>query len=74
MKHEKNTAARACRYLKSKNQFGSLEGGDEPFVTFDDANAIYWCVKSIGPVGADDGPVDPMLCRAGRLCYKAPDY
>lgn len=62
-----------CRFLKAKNPFGTLEGGQHEWYTYDDANTIYWCVKSLGAGGPDDGPVAPRLCIAGRKCYKARD-
>ena len=63
-----------CRFLKAKNPFGTLEGGNQEWFTYDDANTIYWCVKSTGAGGPDNGPVAPGLCcRSERKCYKARD-
>ena len=74
MKNEKTADIQLCRYLKGKNPFGTLEGGSQPWRVTDDPNTIYWCVKSMGAGGPDNGPIDPKLCRAGRVCYKAPNY
>ncbi|NJN27988.1 MAG: hypothetical protein HC819_19455 [Cyclobacteriaceae bacterium] len=62
-----------CRFLKAKNPFGTLEGGNDDWYTYDDANTIYWCVKSMGAGGPDNGPVDPRLCVSGRKCYRDRD-
>ena len=62
-----------CRFLKAKNPFGTLEGGDNDWYVQEDANTIYWCVKSMGAGGPDNGPVDPRLCLSGRKCYKSRD-
>jgi hypothetical protein len=72
MKEVKPLDIKHCRYLKSKNPFGTLEGGDNPRFVYDDANTIYWCVKSMGAGGPDDGPIDPRLCIKGRSCYAEP--
>lgn len=65
--------AKFCRFLKAKNPFGTLEGGDNDWYVLEDANTIYWCVKSLGAGGPDNGPVDPRLCISGRKCYRDRD-
>ena len=62
-----------CRFLKAKNPFGTLEGGGNDWYTYDDGNTIYWCIKSMGAGGPDNGPVDPRMCISGRKCYKDRD-
>ena len=59
-----------CRYLKAKNSFGMLEGGDGLWRGPEDASTQFWCVRSAGPVGPDNGPVGPKLCVEGRKCFK----
>ncbi|MEK6782226.1 MAG: hypothetical protein AABY93_10990 [Bacteroidota bacterium] len=59
-----------CRFLKAKNSFGTMEGGGNTWYTHADANSIYWCIKSLGPGGPDNGPVDPRLCVSGRKCWR----
>ena len=61
-----------CRFLRAKNPYGSLEGGGNPWMLFDDANTICWCVKSIGGAGPDNGLVSPETCQTGRRCYQTP--
>lgn len=66
--------AQFCRFLKAKNPFGTLEGGNHDWVTYDDANTIYWCVKSLGAGGPDNGAVAPGLCcLSERKCYRSRD-
>jgi len=62
-----------CRFLKSKNPFGTFQGGDDDSFVLDDANTIFWCVKSLGAGGPDNGPVDPRLCINGRSCFTKRD-
>jgi len=61
-----------CRYLKAKNAFGTLEGGNSPAFVVEDANSICWCVKTMNPMGPDNGPVDPLRCTEKRRCYAPP--
>ena len=76
MKSVKPVNTKFCRFLKAKNSFGTLEGGDNDWYVMEDANAIYWCVKSLGAGGPDNGPVDlgefslctpPLVENAGRI-------
>ena len=72
MKSVKPVDIKLCRYLRAKNPFGTAEGGANPWLMLDDANTIYWCVKSMGAGGPDNGPIDPKLCQPGRKCYQPP--
>ena len=58
-----------CRYLKSKNSFGMLEGGDH-WLGIEDPNATFWCIKTQGPFGPDNGVVGSKMCAEGRKCFK----
>lgn len=73
MKEVKPLNVQYCRFLKAKNPFGTVEGGGHEWYTYDDANTIYWCIKSIGAGGPDNGPVEPGLCQCGRKCYRERD-
>jgi hypothetical protein len=73
MKTVKPLNTKFCKFLKAKNPFGTLEGGSNEFYTFDDANTIYWCVKSLGAGGPDNGPIEPGMCISGRGCYRERD-
>ena len=70
MKVVKPLNTKFCRFLKAKNPFGTVEGGSSEFYTYDEANTIYWCIKSLGAGGPDNGPVEPGRCIPGRSCYK----
>lgn len=62
-----------CRYLRAKNAFGTLEGGDQPFLPGDPGTTTYWCIRTMGPAGPDDGLTHITNCRnEKRGCYAAP--
>ena len=73
MKRVKPENTNFCRFLKAKNPYGTLEGGANDWYVIDDANSIYWCVKSLGAGGPDNGPIEPGRCVEGRSCYKCRD-
>ncbi len=60
-----------CRFLKAKNSFGMLEGGDNQWFGIEDPNATYWCNKTAGAMGSDNGFVGPKICVEGRKCYES---
>ena len=62
-----------CRYLKSKNSFGMLEGGDR-WSGIEDPNATFWCIKTSGPVGPDNNLVGSKYCKEGRKCFIPLEY
>lgn len=62
-----------CRYLRGKNAYGLLEGGDKPFLNFDPATTTYWCLRTMGPVGPDSQPVHLSACgKEDRKCFTMP--
>lgn len=62
-----------CKYLRARNPYGMMEGGEDPWLLLDDANTICWCIASAGAAGVDNGLVSPKKCIAGRSCFVAPD-
>ena len=58
-----------CKFLRARNPYGMMEGGDNPWLLLDDANTICWCITSAGAVGPDNGLVSPMQCVEGRSCF-----
>lgn len=64
-----NTAI--CKFLRARNPYGMMEGGDHPWLLLDDANTICWCITSAGGVGPDNGLVSPTSCIQGRSCYRS---
>jgi hypothetical protein len=61
-----------CRFLRAKNPYGRLEGGENPWLLLDDPNTICWCLQSSGRVGPDNGLIAPERCLPGRKCYEPP--
>lgn len=60
-----------CKYLRAKNPYGLLEGGENPWLIPFESNTICWCIKSSGASGPDNGLVHPDQCVEGRSCYKS---
>lgn len=71
MKENKSNKTNICKFLRARNPYGMMEGGDKPWLLLDDANTICWCISSSGGAGPDDGLVSVSQCREGRSCYKA---
>lgn len=62
-----------CKFLRARNPYGMMEGGDSPWLFLDDANTICWCITSAGAVGPDNGLVSPVDCQEGRSCFVSED-
>ncbi len=62
-----------CKFLRARNPYGMMEGGDNPWLLLDDANTICWCINSAGAVGPDNDLVSPTSCKAGRSCFVSGD-
>jgi hypothetical protein len=60
-----------CKYLRAKNPYGLLEGGENPWLLPFESNTICWCVKSSNAAGPDNDLVHPDKCVEGRTCFKA---
>jgi len=60
-----------CKFLRARNPYGMMEGGDKPWLLLDDANTICWCINSAGASGPDNGLVSTSQCREGRSCFVA---
>jgi len=62
-----------CRFLRGKNAYGTLEGGDQPVIEVDSGTTTYWCIRTQGPVGPDDGMVHiSTCCKPERKCFAPP--
>ncbi len=59
-----------CKFLRAKNAYGTMEGGDSPFLPLDEGTTTYWCLKTCGPVGPDNQFVHTGACSGKRLCYE----
>jgi hypothetical protein len=58
-----------CKFLRARNPFGMMEGGDSPWLLLDDANTICWCINASGGVGPDNGLVSASGCNETRSCF-----
>ena len=61
--------AERCRHLRTKMMFVTTEWGERA-AEYPSTTAAYWCLKTMGAVGPDDGPADLDDCRRGRACYE----
>jgi hypothetical protein len=73
MEENKPNKNSICKFLRARNPYGMMEGGDHPWLLLDDANTICWCINSAGAMGPDDGLVSPMSCKGGRSCFVSGD-
>ncbi len=60
-----------CRFLRAKNGYGTLEGGELPFVTSDTVTTVYRCLCTGEPFGPDDELAHIELCKMTRACFAA---
>ena len=70
--NESNTKG-ICKFLRARNPYGMMEGGEHPWLLLDDANTICWCINSAGASGPDNGLISPMECKEGRSCFVSQD-
>ena len=73
MQKEELNKIQVCRFLKSKNSFGMLEG-DGNWSGVEDPNASFWCNKTAGAVGPDNMFAGVKVCVTGRKCYAESEY
>jgi hypothetical protein len=73
MEENKSNKLSICKFLRARNPYGMMEGGDNPWCLLDDANTICWCISSAGAVGPDNDLVSPTYCREGRSCFVSQD-
>ncbi len=73
MEENKPNKNNICKFLRARNSYGMMEGGDQPWLLLDDANTICWCITSAGAMGPDNGLVSPMECKEGRSCFDSQD-
>ena len=61
-----------CKYLRAKNAYGTLEGGDQSFLEVDPGTTMCWCLKTMGPVGPDEGVAHTDVCDelSGKKCFQ----
>lgn len=73
MDQNNSTKQSICKFLRARNPYGMMEGGDHAWLLLDDANTICWCINSAGGVGPDNGLVSPKKCISGRDCFESMD-
>jgi len=73
MEENKPNKNNICKFLRARNPYGMMEGGDKPWLLLADANTICWCITSAGAMGPDNGLVSPMECKEGRSCFASQD-
>jgi hypothetical protein len=59
-----------CKNLRTKRYYIS----DDPPATYlaeEVATTGYWCLRTMGPFGPDDGTACPETCGAHRSCYQS---
>ena len=61
-----------CRMLRSKTGYGTMEGGDFPWLFIDSSTANSWCLRTMEPCGPDEALAHSSVCRAGRVCFTPP--
>ena len=65
-------AAVICRMLRSKTGYGTMEGGEHPWLGIDSSTANCWCIRTMEPFGPDEALAHPSVCREGRVCFAPP--
>jgi len=73
MKDLKPVEGKICKYLRARNPYGMMEGGENPWYLLDDANTICWCIISAGAAGPDNNLIGPKRCVEGRSCFVPPE-
>jgi hypothetical protein len=60
-----------CKHLRTKTAFIPEQAAaafTEP--TEHEAEPLYWCNRTLTPIGIDDKPVHLRLCGRGRCCFE----
>lgn len=60
---------RVCRLLRTKTAWGRDERG-QTWKLGDSTTAVYWCLATMEPFGADDDYCHPYKCVRGRSCWE----
>lgn len=58
-----------CKFLRAKNAYGTMEGGDDPMLPSEEGTTNYWCILSCSPVGPDNLPAFTSSCTKIRTCF-----
>jgi len=62
-----------CNLLRTKTAFGGYQLDDQPanWQSGESTTAVFWCLRTMGSAGPDEGFAHPSVCRAGRSCFRA---
>lgn len=60
---------KGCKFLRAKNAYGTMEGGDDPFLPLDEGTTTYWCLRTCSPVGPDNFFAVTDACTNRRTCF-----
>lgn len=63
-----------CKYLKSKKSFMHSGNDPERWRTNKSRTSQYWCSKTMGVNGPDDGQVHPEECQEHRACFLTTNF
>jgi len=58
-----------CKHLKTKKSFIHAKNDAETWRSNSSSTSQYWCTKTMGVTGPDDGLVQPEGCQAHRSCF-----
>ena len=61
-----------CRFLRGKNAFGTIQGGETAWLIDDTVTTTYTCIETGEPFGPDNELAHPEKCASGRSCFTAP--
>jgi hypothetical protein len=61
-----------CRFLRAKTGYGTLEGGENPWLLLDTSTAVHWCLCTMTSCGPDDEFAHSDVCHEGRGCFMPP--
>jgi len=70
--HEPRRLPVVCRFLRTKMSFGSMVHAGPDWRTGQSTTAVYWCLRTMEPMGVDDNYVHPEVCQPGRQCCEVP--
>ena len=62
-----------CKYLRTKNRYGSIPKNAESWLPGVDTTSNYWCLRTMSPAGPDDHYVHLSRCTHSRACHEQPE-
>ena len=64
-----------CKNLRTKMYYVNVANSQEAIANEEDISSTqYWCLKTMQPIGPDDGYVHrDKCCSPSRKCFEPPD-